>query len=77
MFDTLIYWSPSELAELQGSAVLDKIGKDGANAAFIDLLLPIVQKHPEIFGRHAQAFSGSNAESTLLELAHRMARYVR
>jgi len=75
-FDTLIYWSPFELAELEGSAVLDKIGKDGADSSFKKILLPIVQQNSELFGCHGQAFHGPDAEATLLELAHRMATLI-
>jgi len=75
-FDTLIYWSPSELAELEGSAVLDKIGKDAADASFIKILLPIVQQNPDLFGRFSTEFDGPNAPNVLLELAHRMATLI-
>lgn len=75
-FDTLIYWSSDELAELQGSAVLDKIGKTDADESFKKCLLPLVQQNAEIFGRHAQAFAGTDAESALLGLAHRMATLI-
>ena len=75
-FDTLIYWSPSELAELQGSAVLTKIGKDEADASFKKILLPIVREEPDIFGRYSEDFGGNNAEDTLLSLAHRMATLI-
>ena len=75
-FDTLIYWSPEELAELQGSAVLDKIGKKDADMSFKKSLLPAVTQDAQLFGRHALAFAGSNAEVALLELAHRMATLI-
>ncbi|SLM39026.1 SET domain [Lasallia pustulata] len=75
-FDTLIYWSPSELAKLQGSAVLHKIGLDAANQTFIDSLLPIVQKHPKGFGEYAPLFEGPDAKVHLLRIAHRMASLV-
>jgi SET domain-containing protein 6 len=75
-FDTLIYWSSEELAELQGSAVLDKIGKSGADVSFKKCLLPLVQQNAETFGRHAQAFAGADAETALLQLAHRMATLI-
>ena len=75
-FDTLIYWSPSELAELEGSAVLTKIGKDEADASFTKILLPIVQQEPKLFGRYSEDFTGSNTEDALLKLAHRMATLI-
>ena len=75
-FDTLIYWSPSELAELEGSAVLDKIGKDEADASFANILLPIVDQNLDLFGHFSKDFSGDNAKETLLEIAHRMATLI-
>lgn len=71
-FDTLMYWSPGELAELQGSLVLQKVGKDDANLAFLRNLLPIVKEHACLFGEYGSAFSGPDAESVLLDVAHRM-----
>lgn len=75
-FDTLIYWAPSELAELEGCAVLNKIKKDAADDSFRMSLLPVVQQQPELFGRYAQEFGGSNASTVLLNLAHRMATLI-
>lgn len=75
-FDTLIYWSPPELAELQVSAVLHKIGMDAANRNFTGSLLPIVQKHSKGFGAYAPLFAGPDAEAHLLRIAHRMASLV-
>lgn len=71
-FDTLMYWSLEELAELQGSLVIQKIGKDEANSAFSRVLLPIVKKHAHLFGGYSPAFGGPDAESVLLDVAHRM-----
>lgn len=75
-FDTLMYWTPAELAELQGSLVIDKIGKDDANRLFVGSLLPVVQDHACLFGRLASAFQGVSAKGALLELAHRMATLI-
>lgn len=75
-FDTLIYWSPSELAELQGSAVLHKIGMETANQTFVGSLLPIVQKHSKTFGGYAPLFEGPDAKAHLLRIAHRMASLI-
>lgn len=71
-FDTLMYWSSAELAELQGSLVLQKVGKDDANLAFLQILLPIVKEHARLFGQYAPAFGGPDAETVLLGVAHRM-----
>lgn len=75
-FDTLMYWTPAELAELQGSLVVDKIGKEDANRLFVESLLPVVQDHACLFGRLAPAFQGVSAKGALLELAHRMATLI-
>lgn len=75
-FDTLIFWSSSELAELQGSLVVDKIGKDDANRWFVDSLLPLVIDHNHLFGKFTSAFDNPNAEEALLEVAHRMATLI-
>ncbi|KAI8940807.1 hypothetical protein NX059_002070 [Plenodomus lindquistii] len=48
-FNTLMFWSEDELAELQASAVVAKIGKEGANEAFMEQLLPIIKEFASIF----------------------------
>ena len=49
--DSLVFWSPEELAELQASAVVNKIGKDQAEEVFRDSVSRIV---PE--GSTSEAF---------------------
>ena len=56
--------------------MLNKVEKDDAHESFKKFLLPLVQQQPEIFGRHAQEFGGSNASTVLLNLAHRMASLI-
>ena len=75
-FDTLMHWSTQELAELQGSAVLEKIGKDAGEQSFIETLLPIVQKNCHLFGTHAAVFQSDDAALTLISLGHRMATLI-
>lgn len=75
-FDTLMYWTPAELAELQGSLIVDKIGKDDANRLFVKSLLPVVKDHARLFGIFASSFQGVSAKGALLELAHRMATLI-
>ncbi|KAI9646966.1 Ribosomal lysine N-methyltransferase 4 [Ciborinia camelliae] len=43
--DSLVFWSDSELAELQASAVVKKIGKKGAEALFTSYIAPLGLKH--------------------------------
>lgn len=62
-FDSLMYWTDDDLEHLEGSAVVDKIGKDGADLTFTEQLIPIIVKHANTENR-------SNEE--LLALCHRM-----
>ncbi|MCJ1247206.1 hypothetical protein MMC30_004420 [Trapelia coarctata] len=75
-FDTLVYWSPTQLAELQGSAVVSKIGKEDADKAFIASLLLLATKHAELFGAYATTLADPDAERGFLTLAHRMASLI-
>lgn len=69
----LINWSDEELRELQGSAVLNRVGKEEANQALETFMLPVVKKHADLFGTYADAFKGSSAKEFLLDLANRRA----
>lgn len=53
--DSLVFWSPEELAELQASAVVNKIGKDQAEEVFRDSVSKIVPEGStsEVFHRVA------------------------
>ena len=75
-FDTLMQWSPSELNELQGSAVVKKIGKEEADSSFIEQLLPIVQSQDILFGDYAVILAGADSETQFLKIAHRMATLI-
>ena len=78
-FDSLMFWSEDELAELKGSAILgasrflsaaqctDKIGRADAEQLYRDRLLPIVQSRPDVFG---------DAARYTLDLFHRMGSLV-
>ncbi|CAI2181597.1 11898_t:CDS:2 [Funneliformis geosporum] len=48
-FDTPMFWNEEELAELEGTNVIDKIGKIEAESQFNEHLLPIIQSNPSIF----------------------------
>ncbi|KAL3480675.1 hypothetical protein BJX99DRAFT_254343 [Aspergillus californicus] len=73
-FDTLMFWSPSELQELQGSAVVEKIGKDGAETSILEGIAPIVRSHPSLFPPvdGLASYSGDAGTRVLLNLAHTM-----
>ncbi|KAJ6498807.1 SET domain-containing protein [Mycena sanguinolenta] len=48
-FDTPMFWSDVELAELKGTSVVDKLGKADAEQDYTQKLLPLVQSRPDIF----------------------------
>ena len=48
-FDSLMFWSDDELAELQASAVVDKIGRAGADRLFLEQLLPVITECADAF----------------------------
>lgn len=50
-FDSLMFWSDAELAELKGSDVLDKIGKQAAEQDYVDKVLPLLHKRSDLFGK--------------------------
>ena len=76
--DTLVYWSEAELADLQGSAVLSKIGKEAADEAFVEFLLPIVIKNAHLFQNCAHDIPRDRVDhkEALLEYAHRAASLI-
>ncbi|KAL6231555.1 hypothetical protein BDW75DRAFT_233511 [Aspergillus navahoensis] len=73
-FDTLMFWSPAELEELQGSAVVEKIGKQGAEESILESIVPVVRANPALFppvGGLA-SYDGDVGAQALLNLAHTM-----
>ncbi|KAK9375095.1 uncharacterized protein V1513DRAFT_414020 [Lipomyces chichibuensis] len=50
-FTTPMFWSKSDLEELSGTTVLAQLGKDDAEATYRDVVLPIVKKYPDVFGK--------------------------
>ncbi|KAJ5826163.1 hypothetical protein N7474_003301 [Penicillium riverlandense] len=73
-FDTLMFWSLAELQELQASPVVEKIGKQDADEAIRDKILPIVKANPSQFPplNSLESWEGDVAAHALLELAHMM-----
>ncbi|KAI9818524.1 MAG: hypothetical protein M1827_000583 [Pycnora praestabilis] len=73
-FDSLMFWSDEELAELQGSAVLHKIGKNEADEIFKMQILRVIQARPEVFvvSSSMPPCEHPLSDSTILALAHRM-----
>ncbi|OAA74246.1 SET domain-containing protein RMS1 [Cordyceps fumosorosea ARSEF 2679] len=66
-FATPMFWAPAELAALQASATVTKVGREAADDAFRGLLLPAVRAAPDVF-----AGSADMSDDELLALAHRM-----
>ncbi|KAG6300529.1 hypothetical protein E4U45_003840 [Claviceps purpurea] len=66
-FDTPMFWTDQELAQLQGSATSGKIGKDTAEDMFRRRLIPIIREN-----RHAFKGSEDMSAEDLVQLAHRM-----
>ncbi|KAI9881350.1 MAG: hypothetical protein M1830_003357 [Pleopsidium flavum] len=77
-FDTLMFWPQAELAELQGSAVVQKIGKDEADKVFREHVVPILQNHPQLFPYPAGvvSYEGLGGQSAVLAMAHTMATLI-
>ncbi|KAG8779640.1 hypothetical protein FRC12_023999 [Ceratobasidium sp. 428] len=48
-FDTPMFWSTTDLEELQGTTIAEKIGHEQADKEYIERLLPLVQSRPDIF----------------------------
>jgi N-lysine methyltransferase SETD6 len=67
-FDTLMFWTPEELSELRGSAVVDKIGKQSAEETWNSTILPIMLDDGELFP--LSTTNRKDRERRLLELAH-------
>jgi SET domain-containing protein 6 len=65
-FDTLMFWSPAELALLEGSAVVHKISRETADSTFAEKLLPIIRANQDAFMSHRRS------DEDLLALCHRM-----
>jgi SET domain-containing protein 6 len=78
-FNSLMFWTPEELAALKGSAVVEKIGKEDAETMFMSKLLPVVQSHQEVFSATclaAGASEGVSFQAHFLSAAHRMASVI-
>ena len=63
-----MFWNDAELAELQASAVVDKIGKAQAEATWKETIIPVMLAHPDLFPVFAVTDTERTAE--LIKLAH-------
>ncbi|MCJ1282996.1 hypothetical protein MMC26_002323 [Xylographa opegraphella] len=69
--DTLIHWSEDELKELEGSAVISKIGKADADKTFAEVLLPLAKQCEQIMtGRSDEWFMSSAHQMATLIMAY-------
>ncbi|KAI8715097.1 Ribosomal lysine N-methyltransferase 4 [Fusarium sp. LHS14.1] len=65
-FDTPMFWSETELDQLQASHMRHKIGKADAENMFRKTLVPIIRNNSSVFGGENQS------DDDLVEIAHRM-----
>ena len=75
-FDTLMHWDSLELEELHGCAVLDKIGREDAERAFTDQLLPIIKKNGYMFPQYERYRGVENFDTVFLNSAHIVATLI-
>lgn len=73
-FDTLMFWSPSELQELQGSAIVGKIGKQSAEEMILETIAPVIRENPTLFPPvdGLASYDGEAGTQALLNIAHIM-----
>ena len=74
--DTLMYWSDAELSELQGSEVLNKIGRQEAEDMFEKVLWPLAGDDTSQFGCYTESFTGPVGKDSFIKLCHRMAALI-
>ncbi|KAF8967820.1 hypothetical protein BDZ97DRAFT_1801404, partial [Flammula alnicola] len=48
-FDTPMFWNDVDLAELQGTSVVEKLGRDQAEKDYNEKVLPAVHSRPDLF----------------------------
>jgi SET domain-containing protein 6 len=72
-FNTLMFWTASELDQLQASSVRDKIGRAGAEAKF-RALAPRIRENRDVFG--FAAIPDSQLEEELVKRCHVLASLI-
>ncbi|KAF9067729.1 hypothetical protein BDP27DRAFT_1225377 [Rhodocollybia butyracea] len=48
-FDTPMFWNDTDLKELEGTAVVGKLGRDDAERDYHEKVLPAIQSRPDLF----------------------------
>ena len=76
--NTLVFWDEHELAELQGSAVTQKVGKKQTDEAFMSRLAPVIRSNPSAFRLPAglSAWDDIQSRQKILELSHMAASLI-
>jgi len=70
-FDTLMWWTEEELAELQASTITNRVSKSDSDRTFRTSFVPIVENRPGVFG--CEGITGEALEECVLHMAHVMA----
>jgi len=68
-FSTPMFWTAPELAELQASALVQKIGKKDADKMIRKKILPVIRAHEDVF---FTSESQKPTDDQLMTLAHTM-----
>lgn len=68
-FDTPMFWTPSEISNLQTSALVSKIGKDQADAMIRSKILPVIRANRSIF---FPSESTPPSDDEIISLSHKM-----
>jgi SET domain-containing protein 6 len=74
-FNTLMFWEDDELAELQASAVVQKIGRKSADEMFVKELVPVIKEFADIFfagDERAKERADEMSQPHNLHLMHKM-----
>lgn len=72
-FSTPMFWNPDELAELQASPVVAKVGRDEAEDMIRTKILPVIKQHEAVFFPTTDADpQGPLSEDELVQIAFRM-----
>lgn len=67
-FNSLMFWNTQELAQLQASAVVEKIGRVSAEESWKETIVPVILQHPDVFP--ISGTSDREKISLLMNLAH-------
>jgi SET domain-containing protein 6 len=63
-----MFWSDSQLEQLQASATVNRIGKSGAEESWNQTIIPLMLQKPDLFPLNSESKTAKTRE--LIELAH-------